>query len=526
MATQNEAGETAQHFDVAVVDQFADKNWRLANLYYIENKAGEKVRFVPNEAQAHFFQHMWYLNVNLKARQLGFTTAWCIYILDECLFYPNQTAGVIAHTLDDAKKIFRNKIEYPYRNLPADLQAAIPAANDTAQELVFTHNSEDGSLSRSSISVGTSMRSGTLQYLLVSEFGKICAKYPEKAEEIVTGSLNTVASGNYITIESTAEGTDGHFFDTCKKAQDLSLLVGAGTKKLTQLDFKFHFYGWYWDPEYVLSAEDTRQVVIDEKAAKYFVELEINHGIYLTPQQKAWYVKKKESQGDLMLREYPSTWKEAFQKSITGAYFSEQFLKARKEGRITRVPHQDGIGVDTWWDLGIADHTSIWFTQDIGREIRVIDYYENTDVGLKHYIEYLHRMRDERGYIFRHHVAPHDIEVRELTTGVSRLATAKKMGIRFQVGAQTLIEDQIQEARDVFSLCWFDEERTAEGLKGLENYRKEWSERLGKYLDKPLHNWASHPTSAFMLMATMRQRVIGGSGQRRQVERVSSRGWT
>ena len=135
--------------------------------------------------------------------------------LDACLFSPHTRAGVIAHRLDDAKVIFRDKVRFPYDRLDEGLRAAVPAVQDSADQLTFGNNS--------SLRVSTSMRSGTLQLLHVSEFGKICAQYPDKAREIVTGALNTVEAGQFVVIESTAEGQEGAFYDMAQKARARAL---------------------------------------------------------------------------------------------------------------------------------------------------------------------------------------------------------------------------------------------------------------------------------------------------------------
>src|SRR5665213_40546 len=186
----------------------AEKNilnpyWRINNLYYIINKQGVKTKFNLNWAQEELYNNMWYCNVILKARQLGISTFVCMLFLDRCLFNSNQSAGIIAHTLEDAQQMFR-RVKIAYDNLPDALKSHITCDNDTSQMLKFSNGS--------SLRVGTSLRSSTFQYLHISEFGKICAKYPDKAEEIITGSLNTVAPGQYIFIESTAEGREGHFY--------------------------------------------------------------------------------------------------------------------------------------------------------------------------------------------------------------------------------------------------------------------------------------------------------------------------
>jgi putative nucleotidyltransferase with HDIG domain len=216
--------------------------------------------------------------------------------LDACLFAPHTRAGVIAHRLDDAKVIFRDKVRFPYDRVDEGLRAAVPAVQDSADQLTFGNNS--------SLRVSTSMRSGTLQLLHVSEFGKICAQYPDKAREIVTGALNTVEAGQFVVIESTAEGQEGAFFDMAQKARARAL-SGA---PLTSLDYRFHFFPWRADPGYALA---DASVAVGAEDGRYFEGLEAQ-GISLTMVQKRWWVRKAETLGGDMKREYPATPDEAW----------------------------------------------------------------------------------------------------------------------------------------------------------------------------------------------------------------------
>jgi hypothetical protein len=186
----------------------------------------------------------------------------------------------------------------------------VSAVSDTVRSLKFSNGS--------SIRVGTSLRSGTLQRLHVSEYGKLCAKFPEKAREVKSGAFNTVAIGQRIVVESTAEGQAGHFYELTKAAQDRE----AKGDELTLLDFKFHFAPWWTSPEYTLDAD----VVETTQMQTYFAELEAK-GISLNSGQRAWYVKKSEEQGEDMKREYPSTPEEAFEASIEGAYFATEMRR-------------------------------------------------------------------------------------------------------------------------------------------------------------------------------------------------------
>jgi hypothetical protein len=171
------------------------------------------VKFEMNWAQERLFDSMHHQNAIQKARQLGFTTFIQLFMLDACVFNSNVRAGTIAHNLEDAKAIFRDKVKYPYDNLPEQIRAAVAAVSDSASELMLSNNS--------SLRVATSHRSGTLNCLHISEYGKLRAKYPEKAREVRTGALNTVQAGQVVFVESTAEGQEGHFFQLWNEAQAL-----------------------------------------------------------------------------------------------------------------------------------------------------------------------------------------------------------------------------------------------------------------------------------------------------------------
>lgn len=280
--------------NIEVVNNFSSLRWRLSNLYYIVNDSGKEVHFVPNDIQNHFLDNLWYRNVTLKGRQHGLTTLVCLILLDACVFYPNQTAGIIALTLDDVKKIFRRKIRYPYDRLPDGIRALNPPTNDTQNELIFANKSE--------VSVDTGFRGGTYNYLLISEFGKISSVYPEKATEIKVGSFNTVHPGNYIFVESTGHGKGGEYYELVQAAKR----TAAQRRPLTQYDFKYFFYPWWMKKEYALPAEDARHVTITRKDQEYFAKVERATGCRLSFEQKTWYIVQREINGPEMLREFPS----------------------------------------------------------------------------------------------------------------------------------------------------------------------------------------------------------------------------
>ena len=193
-------------------------------------------------------------------------------------------------------------------------------------------------------------------------------------------------------------------------------------------------------------------------------------------------------------QEYYCSW----DSPVAGAYFGSAMRRAEEDGRITNVPYEATIPVNTYWDLGIDDSMTIWFVQLIGREVRVIDYYENSGEGLAHYAGVL----SARGYSYGKHYAPHDIEVRELTTGVSRRETAQKLGISFDtVKRPPKKEDGIDAIRNLLPRTWFDKTKCARGISALKGYQKKWNEKLMVYSNEPVHDWTSHGTDGFQTLA-------------------------
>ena len=461
-----------------------DRAWRLDNLYWIRNAAGEDVKFSMNAVQRRLFDDLHALNVVLKARQLGVTTLVQILMLDACLFNSNTTAGTIAHTQRDAATIFRDKVRFAYDRLPEGLRIRIPAVEHSAFALSFANGS--------SLRVGTSLRSGTYQSLHVSEFGKISAKYPDKAEEIRTGALNTVHAGQTIFIESAAEGQGGDFYDLCQRSR----AQAARGEALSLLDFRFHFFPWWQEPSYVL---DPAGVSIPAEQASYFAALASEHGIGLSAAQQAWYVRKATSQGDEMRREFPSTPDEALAAPVEGAYYAQEMARAERDGRIGRVPWEASVPVDTFWDLGRNDDTVIWFHQRVGREHRFIDCYRNSGEGLGHYAQALR----ERGYVYGTHWLPHDVELRELSTNRSRRTFLEGLGVRpiRTVPRTRDVRDGIQAVRAILPACWFDADKCAVGLADLRLYRRAWDSRRATWCDVPQHDAASHGADAFRTFA-------------------------
>jgi hypothetical protein len=468
--------------------RLGNREWRIDNLYHIESKSGETIKFVRNESQRQFWDDMWYMNIILKDRQRGFSTLIAIFILDYCLFNSGTTAGIIDLTIDDAKKKLK-KIKFAYDLLPDFIKDAVKILTDNKEAIEWNNGS--------SVHVGTSHRGGTLQILHISEMGAIAVRFPERAKEIRTGALNTVAPGQIVFNESTAMGSAGEFYDDCQTAQRRQ---GEG-RALTNMDYRFHFFSWWMGTDNEMEPEG---ITIPASTAKYLDDLEAEIGLTLSPHKRAWYARKKEQQRDDMQREYPGTPEEAFASAIEGAFYAMPMAHLRRNGRIREVPWEPSMPVHTFWDLGMNDAMTVWFYQRIGLEGRLLDYYQNSGEGFQHYAKIL----KDKGYHYGNHYMPHDVGVRELgNNGLSRKEAAENLGIRpiIKVPRPKNTEevlDGIEAVRAFLMTCWIDEKMCSEGIKALDNYRKDWDDKNGTWRRGPLHDWASHGADALRTGAT------------------------
>lgn len=463
--------------------------WRLNHLYWIKDINGKRVQFKMNEAQMYLFYNMHFFSIILKARQLGFSTFILLYFLDCCLFQDNHAAGVIAQGLTEAEDLFDNKVKFAYENLPDDVRSRITAKTDSARQLEFSNGS--------SITVGTSLRGGTLQKLLVSEYGKISAKYPDKAMEIKTGALNTVHSGQQIFVESTAEGQAGEFFDLVTLARKLEM----EKRVLSPLDPKFLFFPWWQHPDYKLSDVDTANTLFTADNEKYFKTL-ASIGIQLTRNQQAWYVKKEMIQQDKMTREYPSTPDESFAAAVEGAYYGKQMSYLRKAGMITTQPLWEPKElVYTWWDLGNFNYTAIWFFQQVAREWRMIRFHQASGDDLEQYAAFLR----EQPYNYGAHFLPHDGDhIRLGQKNKSTKQILESLGIKpikIVPVSKSVAVDIETKCKPALMKCWIHAVDCADGIKCLDNYKREWDDSRAVWRDKPKHDEFSDGADAFRTFA-------------------------
>ena len=477
----------------------ADPMWRLCSgfLYQIMVKSsldddGTIIPFRPNRAQRRLTSRLWHRNVILKARQLGFTTLVAIMWLDHALFNANQRCGIIAQDREAAAVIFRDKVKLAYNHLPTEIRERFPLERESANEILLAHNN-------SSVRVATSMRSGTIHRLHISEFGKICARYPNKAKEVVTGSIPAVPLDGICVIESTAEGQDGEYFKIATRAMGHA----EKGKELTQRDYRFHFFPWWQEPTYRI---DDGEVIVTAEDDEYFATVEATTDTTLDAGQRRWYVATRDEdfsgQPELMWQEYPSTPLEAFQVSTEGTYYAIQLRQARKDKRIGFFPPVDGIPVNTFWDIGSSDGTAIWFHQRIGAEDRIVDFEE----GWEQPYSYYGRKMQERGYLWGGHYLPHDAGHKRqqkdvLSAPIDELEALQLGGTWHIVPRVDDINHGINLTRKQFSTLTFNEVKCKAGLVHLGAYRKTWNESMSVWTDTPRHDEHSEAADALRQMA-------------------------
>lgn len=196
----------------------------------------------------------------------------------------------------------------------------------------------------------------------------------------------------------------------------------------------------------------------------------------------------------------------SYSAGCEGSYYGRYLDKARLNGQVGVVPWEPQFKCWSVWDLGVHDKTVILIWQNAGSVIRIIDMVEGMDKGLDYYVKAL----SEKPYIWGGHFAPHDIKVRELSTGLSRLELARRMGINFGVLPNIPIEDGIELARVTFSRIWIDEMRCKPLINALESYRRQWDEKLKVYRDTPLHDQFSHAADAFRYLCMSSPRTTQG----------------
>jgi len=399
-----------------------------------------KIPYKPRDLQAEMHNKLKRWNVLVMHRRFGKTVFAVNHMIKHVLTcpLPRPRVALVAPTFTQAKRISWDYVKYYAGVIPG------VTFNETELRADFPNNGRIMLLSGEN---PDALRGIYLDLCVFDEYGM---QNPRVWGEVVRPALSD-REGSAIFLGTPAG--HNHFFDILQQAKEQD---EEGSDQ------------WYWK---IAKASETKLVKDTELEAAQ---------VQMTPEQ------------------YEQEYECSFTAAIIGAYYGKLLAALDDEGKITRVPYDPALPVHTAWDLGINDSTAIWFAQVYrGGAVNVIDYYENSGVGLDHYAEVL-RQKD---YHWGDHLAPHDIEVRELGSGKSRLETAFSLGIRFKVIPKMKIADGINAARMLIPKCYFDRDKCAEGLEMLRQYRQEWDDRKRMFRDQPRHDFTSHSADAFRYLA-------------------------
>ena len=254
-----------------------------------------------------------------------------------------------------------------------------------------------------------------------------------------------------------------------------------------------------WNPEKKGSATDKRYRLTPANDRTKIVEMNWRDNPWFPPILERKRLKDLEERPE----QYDHIWEGDYAKVTEGAYFASDLIKAKQEGRIGKVAADPLMTYRAFWDIGgtgaKADACAIWIAQWVGREIRVLDYYEAVGQPLATHVAWLRG----RGY-FDGAIAclPHDGDTNDRVHDVSFASALRQAGMEVEVipnqgrGAARM---RIEAARRIFPAIWFNEATTEAGRDALGAYheRRDDDRNIGL---GPEHDWASHGADAFGLM--------------------------
>jgi len=468
-------------FEELVTRYLPSKLWRLNNLYNIIDKAGDPIPFRMNLAQfkiyAKSLEHA--RLIILKSRQQGISTLWLISYFDDIITLSNYNCGLMSQGKDESGTLLE-RLKHAWNTLE-------PWVKEFFNIRIIKDNSSEFKLSNNStMFIRTSFRSATLQRLHISELGKIANKYPERAKETKTGTLQALAPGNTGVIESTAEGVNmfKYMWDASTKQYATGRLAGK--------DFLPVFLSWLNDPDCV---EFETQYATDEEL-DYFNRLEASENVVISKEQRNfWIAQHRELEGDIH-QEYPATAQEAFTAAQDGTYWAKRYLEmiVRRNQRKPYIELYDlNLPVYVALDAGRSDYMVLAFFQVWKKQARIIGEYYNTGEWLGHYVDYVKDRTEEEGWDIQRWYLPHDMSVVDLT---QRNKTREEILQDLGVFNTTILEKLskhhgIEEVRQQFQNIWIADECVYLEQCCL-NYTKTWNPLLEVWRDEPKRNQWAH----------------------------------
>jgi len=208
-------------------------------------------------------------------------------------------------------------------------------------------------------------------------------------------------------------------------------------------------------------------------------------------------VELKAAKNEMGQDKYRQEFECSFDAAIEGSFYGQILNELEDKKHMQEIPREELSRTFTAWDLGMGDSTSIWVAQLVGTEVRLLDYYENHGVGLDHYVKWIR----DNDYEKAEHILPHDVRVRELGTGKSRMEMLEEAGLEIKIAPRMSLDDGIQAVRRLLPRCWFNVPKVQNGLNCLRNYRRDYDEKRKIFYERPLHDWSSHGSDSFRYLA-------------------------
>ena len=208
-------------------------------------------------------------------------------------------------------------------------------------------------------------------------------------------------------------------------------------------------------------------------------------------------VELKAARNEMGEDKYRQEFECSFDAAVEGSYYGQILNELEDKKHMQEIPREELSRTFTAWDLGMGDSTSIWVAQLVGTEVRLLDYYENHGVGLDHYVKWI----KDNDYLKAEHILPHDVRVRELGTGKSRMEMLEESGLEVKIAPRMGLDDGIQAVRRLLPRCWFNVPQVQNGLNCLRNYRRDYDEKRKIFYERPLHDWSSHGSDSFRYLA-------------------------
>jgi hypothetical protein len=472
--------------------KLSSKLYRMNNYYTILDKEGVKKIMVLNAAQSKIltkFRHN--KKIIPKSRQQGISTLFVAYNLDDCMFKPGFQAGIQSYGQDESDKLQKRAL-LMWNDLDQNIK-------DLLNIRLVSSNQKGMTFSNGSVLKIGNFRGDTLQSLHVSELAKIAKKYPEKARELKTGAFQAVSKNSKITVESTAEGADGLFYEICMQAQALQQM-GV---ELTPLDFELIFIGWTEDPDCSMvqtpNIPQHKRYLIEE-LEDYFISIEKLLNLTLTKAQKNWYIAKKIELGDDMKQEYPATLEEAFEQSVHGTIYKKEYDSIVLEHRIQPNLFRPHVPTTVSYDIGVNDETVLTFMQIHKGRPSIVNVYAASGESLEHYVAVMEALVVEKHYNITDVLLPHDANVRDFSTGRTRLERFRELGVPCRLIKRQSIDDGIEATRQLLKVIWIDSS-LEKFISAIQLYRWKIDTKLDVTLRVPLHDWCSNYMDSLKYMA-------------------------